>query len=183
RFSVSRTPVREAVRHLSSAGLVEVRPRRGAFVTRIPVVRLIQMFETMSELEGVCARLAARRMPPHEKTKLRELHDSYAAHADAGDAAADQYYDESIEFHRAIFRGTQNEVLSEMAMRLYNQLTGYRRRQLTYGNRVQRSFEEHTAVLDAILAGDGEEAERLMRDHTHIVGDNVMDLISMLPDE
>ncbi|MEM8985195.1 MAG: GntR family transcriptional regulator [Pseudomonadota bacterium] len=181
RFNVSRTPVREAVRHLSSAGLVEVRPRRGAFVARVPITRLIQMFEVMSEIEGTCARLAARRMPAEDKQKLKELHDSYAQHAENN--SADSYYDESIEFHRLIFRGTQNEVLAEMATRLYNQLTGYRRRQLTLSKRVKKSFREHAEVLDAILDGDEDRAEKAMRDHTHIVGDNVMDLISTLGDD
>ncbi|MEM9705831.1 MAG: GntR family transcriptional regulator [Pseudomonadota bacterium] len=178
RFEVSRTPVREAMRHLSSAGLVEVQPRRGAFVARIPVTRLIQMFEAMTELEGACARLAARRMRSDEKTELKRVHEACQQLAKSGDA--DQYYDASLEFHRLIFKGSHNEVLSDVALRLFNQLTGYRRRQLTSGQRTLTSFNEHGAVLEAILDGDGERAEELMRAHTGMVGDNVMDLIGQL---
>ncbi|MEM9170964.1 MAG: GntR family transcriptional regulator [Pseudomonadota bacterium] len=180
RFSVSRTPVREAVRHLSSAGLVEVQPRRGAFVARIPVTRLIQMFETMTELEGACARLAARRMRVDEKRALERVHRAYEKFAAAGDA--DRYYDESLEFHRRIFKGAHNDVLGDMAMRLFNQLTGYRRRQLTNARRTSTSFDEHAAVLEAIMDGDEARSERLMRAHTGMVGDNVMDLIGQLPE-
>ena len=178
RFNVSRTPVREAVRHLTSAGLAEMHPRRGAFVKRIPIARLIQMFEAMTELEGVCARLAARRMKPDEKEHLKQVHDGYERFADGSDAQ--RYYDESQEFHHLIFKGTQNPVLHEMAMRLSNQLTAYRKQQLSSPKRVQQSFEEHGKVLEAIMASDEERAEALMRSHTHVVGDNVMDLIGAL---
>ncbi|MEO0612500.1 MAG: GntR family transcriptional regulator [Pseudomonadota bacterium] len=181
RFSVSRTPVREAMRHLSSAGLVDVMPRRGAFVARIPVTRLIQMFETMTELEGVCARLAARRMRADEKRALERIHKAYKKYAT--NENVDRYYDESLEFHRLILQGAHNNVLSEMATRLFNQLTGYRRRQLSNAQRTQTSFSEHDAVLQAILDGDEAEAERLMRSHTGMVGDNVMDLIGELTEE
>lgn len=181
RFNVSRTPVREAVRHLTSAGLAEMHPRRGAFVKRIPIARLIQMFEAMTELEGICARLAARRMKPDEKEHLRRVHDSYERLADGSDIQ--RYYDESQEFHHLIFQGTQNPVLQEMAMRLSNQLTAYRKQQLSSAKRVQQSFAEHGKVLEAIMASDEDKAEELMRSHTHVVGDNVMDLIGSLSAE
>ncbi|MEM9014506.1 MAG: GntR family transcriptional regulator [Pseudomonadota bacterium] len=181
RFSVSRTPVREAMRHLSSAGLVDVLPRRGAFVARIPVTRLIQMFEAMSELEGACARLSARRMRKDEKSELQRTHDAYKRFAKT--ETADRYYDESLAFHRLIFRGAHNDVLADMATKLFNQLTGYRRRQLSQSSRTVTSFNEHEAVLQAILDGDEENAERHMRAHTGMVGDSVLDLVGALQDD
>ncbi|MEM1113076.1 MAG: GntR family transcriptional regulator [Pseudomonadota bacterium] len=180
RFSVSRTPVREAVRHLASAGLVEVIPRRGAFVARIPATRLIHMFEAMSELEGICARLAARRMRDDEKDELQRVHEAYQQFANR--EQADRYYDESLQFHRLIFQGSHNEVLSDTALRMFNQLTGYRRSQVNAARRTKTSYAEHEAVLQAILDGDEEEAERRMRAHTAIVGENAIDVIGVLAD-
>ncbi len=176
RFSVSRTPVREAVRQLSAAGLVEVKPQRGAFVAEIPVQRLLQMFEVMEELEALSARLAARRMTPEQKDTLKETHEAYSVYATR--ETADQYYEESQAFHQLIFKGSQNEVLEGMATKLSNQLTGYRRRQLNRSKRTETSFQEHSAVLEAILDGDEDAAERLMRAHTGIVGDNVIELLA-----
>ncbi|MEO0410556.1 MAG: GntR family transcriptional regulator [Pseudomonadota bacterium] len=175
RFKVSRTPVREAMRHLASAGFIDMKPRRGAFVARIPVTRLIQMFEAMTELESMCARLAARRMHPEQKDALVKVHKAYKRFASA--ETAERYFDESNEFHKLIFRGTHNEVLEEMALKMFDQLTAYRRRQLSHPLRTGKSYEEHEAVLKAILAGDEEAAAKLMRAHTDMVGDNVMDLI------
>ena len=65
-----------------------------------------------------------------------------------------------------------------MATKLSNLLAGYRRRQLNRSKRIETSFEEHSAVLEAILDGDEETAERLMRAHTGIVGDNVIELLA-----
>ncbi len=64
RFAVSRTPIREALIQLASAGLVELRPRRGAIVAQISPQRLMEMFDVMAELEALCGRLAARRITP-----------------------------------------------------------------------------------------------------------------------
>src|SRR3546814_1442868 len=71
RFSVSRTPVREAVLQLIQSGLVEKESRRSATVAKLDLRRLIHVFETISELEGLCARFAARRMTASERGELR----------------------------------------------------------------------------------------------------------------
>ena len=65
-FGVSRTPLREALIQLGSAGLLDVRPRRGAVVAEVDPRRLCEMFEVMAELEAMCGRLAARRITEPE---------------------------------------------------------------------------------------------------------------------
>ena len=69
RFNVSRTPLREALFQLASAGIVEMQPRRGTVVAEVSPHRMVEMFEVMAELEAMCGRLAARRMlaPEHER--------------------------------------------------------------------------------------------------------------------
>ena len=67
RFSVSRTPLREALQMLAASGLVQLVPHRGAYVRHPGVVELVQMFEVMAELEGMCGRLAAKRLPTASK--------------------------------------------------------------------------------------------------------------------
>ncbi|MEM8985243.1 MAG: GntR family transcriptional regulator [Pseudomonadota bacterium] len=181
QFSISRTPVREAIRQLIAADLVEMLPRRGAFVATIPVKRLIQMFEFISELEGICARLAARRMSQAEKDELKKLHNSYKTLVKSKDPTV--YFEATLDFHRLIYAGAKNEPLEAATNQLYDRLTPYRRRQLTLGGRTEKSFNEHEEVLQAILDGDGDAAEKAMRNHTGVVVDNVMDMISSLGDD
>src|SRR5690349_24939935 len=75
RFSVSRTPVREALRQLAASGLIDARAHRGAVVARPSLERLTGMFEAMAELEAICAGLAAERMTPAERHALEAIHE------------------------------------------------------------------------------------------------------------
>src|SRR5216684_2554793 len=84
RFSVSRTPVREALRQLAASGLIEARAHRGAVVARPTLERLNGMFEAMAELEALCAGLAAERMPPVERARLEAIHEELRVLSHAG---------------------------------------------------------------------------------------------------
>jgi DNA-binding GntR family transcriptional regulator len=70
RFLVSRTPVREALQQLAARDLVRIAPRQGMTVARLSISQVRAIMETIGELEGVCARLAARRVDDELRTRL-----------------------------------------------------------------------------------------------------------------
>jgi DNA-binding GntR family transcriptional regulator len=172
RFGVSRTPVREALKHLEAQGLIQVRPRVGAVVASYTIPKLIEMFEVMAELEGLCARLAARRMSQREKEELERCHKACADAARGGDP--DAYYRENLSFHEAIYD-------QEQTRRLRSLLSPYRRYQLHLGGRVNASYAEHDAIVQAIAAGDADAADRLMHRHVNVQGDTFSDFITAFP--
>src|SRR3546814_4961909 len=88
RYSVSRTPVREALRQLATTGLIEMRPRRSAEVASVTPGQLEELFVAMGELEATCARLAALSMGPTERRRLQALHDEMKDNAARNDPAA-----------------------------------------------------------------------------------------------
>jgi DNA-binding GntR family transcriptional regulator len=55
QFNASRTPVREALVELATAGLIEMQPHRSAIVAEISVHQVIQLYEVLAELEGLSA--------------------------------------------------------------------------------------------------------------------------------
>jgi len=163
RFNASRTPVREALRQLSVSGLVEMRPRRGVIVTRLTAESIMEMFETMAEIEALCVRLATYRMTPLERSHLMDLHRSSEEMIKAKDV--DAYDGFNREFHICIYRATHNQFLVEQAMAIRLRLSAFRRTQLRQDDRLERSREEHDAVMRAIAQGDGDKAARRMRAH------------------
>ena len=163
RYGASRTPVREALRQLAVAGLIELRPRRGAVVVQITIERIMEMFECTAEIEALCARLATYRMTPLERSGLLRIH------AQANDAArkgdVDLYDALNRRFHEALYHGTHNRFLAEQAMAIRERLGAFRRTQLRQSGRLGRSHDEHDGLVLAISRGDGDEAAKWMRAH------------------
>ena len=117
RFQVSRTPVREALLQLVGTGLATQIPKRGCFVKSPSLRQMIEMFEVMSELEGMCARLAARRI---SDTQLSALEQANAGCEDAIEANdSDLYYRRNVEFHECIYEACGNEFLANETRALY----------------------------------------------------------------
>lgn len=163
RFGTSRTPAREALRQLAMDELVEVRPRRGAVVAELSLERLTDMFEMSAEMEALCVRLASYRMHPLERVRLARMHEDSAALVESGDVTG--YAAFNLAFHAAIYSATHNAYIAEQALAFRNRMAGFRRAQLFESQRIQRSFEEHRDILEAVMRGDGEEAARRMRAH------------------
>lgn len=178
RFGVSRTPIREALLELAGSGLVEHRPRRGAVVAQVGAGRLFEMFEVMAELEGMCGRLAARRIGDWQKAALSDACKACAEAAAGGDT--DAYYYENERFHYAIYAACGNGFLADEARRLHRRLKPYRRLQLRVHNRMKTSLAEHEAIVAAILAGDSEGAEKLLKAHVVVQGERFSDLVANL---
>src|SRR3954467_9704972 len=178
RFKLSRTPVREALRQLSSAGLVEIRPRRGAIVWLPTDSALAEMFEVMGELEAACARLAAQRMAPGERVRLQLIHQRACAAARAGDLVS--YRILNFEFHDAIYRGAHNEFLCATTAGMRARMAPFRRAQFEMRNRLAHSCEEHEAIMAAVLSGDAPLASERIRMHVNVVQTTSTDYIRAL---
>lgn len=176
RFGVSKTPIREALIQLSSVGLVELRQRRGAIVTVLSVDQVISMFEVMTELESMSAKLAATRMSQSDREELVKIHrrsEAFVAKEDFG-----KYDAINKEFHELIYRGSCNDYLEANVKDVRSRLRVYRRYPFTKAGRIRQSFSDHGQIVDAILKGDGETAGAAMRDHISIGGRVFADLVA-----
>ncbi len=177
RFNVSRTPVREAMLQLLQSGLIEKLPRRPAMVARLDLPRLIHMYETVSELEALCARYAATRMTTRERDALVKVHELSEQALQAGDIA--EVGRHGRKFHSLIIESTHNSVLIETTTKLALHTLAYRRFQLSRPGFSEQNQHFHAAILEAILAGDNSEAFEQMRRHVTVQGDVLADYISM----
>lgn len=178
QFGVSRTPLREAFQRLALSGLVQLIPRRGAFVRQPGPVELMEMFEVMAELEAVCGRLAAKRISDQALDELNDANAKCQAAVDAQDS--DAYYVENERFHRILYRESGNGFLEQEACKLHKRLKPFRRQQLRFRGRLAQSMEEHKAVVQALVRGDGEAAANALRDHVAVQGEKFHTLMASL---
>ena len=169
RFSVSRTPVREALRQLVASGLVEARAHRGAVVAQPSIDRLSGMFEAMAELEALCAGLAAERMTPAERHRLEAVHEELRVLSHAGNP--DRFHEVNERFHNTIYAGSQNGYIAEITLATRARVQPFRRAQFRNLGRLAKSHAEHDRVVVAILRGDRIGAAAAMRAHIELVRD------------
>lgn len=175
RFGVSRTPIREAVRAMVDCGLLETRPRKGAFVRVLSAKELLDLFEVAAELEGLACRLSAANLTHTGAENIRAaLQLCRDAHA-AEDTAA--YRNANLAFHDAIHRAADNQALIEQLQQMQMHINAYRSMPYDVRGRLEKSVEEHAQICDAIMAGDGDQASTLMRDHMMLQGKRLPSII------
>ena len=86
-FQISRATVREALRRLEQVGLVQIKPRRGTFVTRLTLKEVERTCRLRAALEGLAARYASERLTGKEWEAVKQIVEEMKAAATAGEPA------------------------------------------------------------------------------------------------
>jgi DNA-binding GntR family transcriptional regulator len=149
--------------------LIDRRPNRGAVVAVLTDEHLNSMFEAMTELEAICARLSAERMTTAERHYLDAIHQAAARLVHQG--AEEEYAAHNIEFHTRLYDGAHNAHIHELVSTTRSRLAPFRRAQFRIPGRLAKSWDEHDAIVTAVLRGDAIGAEAAARAHVSIVSD------------
>ena len=156
-FAVSRTPIREALLRLEQDGMVE-RTDRGLIVRDRSPEQVLDIYETRIILETAAARFAATKHSTIDRIRLSKLLDETSVF-EVSDPSELARLNRS--FHRGVWQASHNEALVDLLNRLSLHLMRYPATTLAYPGRWERALEQHRALVDAILARDGEEAARV----------------------
>ena len=178
RFGISRTPAKEALLQLSTAGLVSLQPRRGAIVVKLEASAIFGMLEVLVVLESEAARLAARRMPEALRGELEAVSEAAGAAVAQGDAG--RYAELNQRLHQLIYDGAGNEYLHRQIVEIRDRLAAYRPVSFERPGRMKASHLEHSAIVDAILRGDEGDAHRAMTAHITVGGTAQAELMLMM---
>jgi DNA-binding GntR family transcriptional regulator len=163
QYGISRTPLREALKVLASEGLVDLKPRRGCYVTEISRQDLDDIFPLMAMLEGRCAAEAVRRAKPADVRELKLMHQRLEDAAREG--RIDAFFEANQEFHKRIQELANNRWMLSVIQDLRKVLKLSRLHSLSLEGRLQQSLDEHRMIMAAFEAGDVAVAERTMHDH------------------
>jgi DNA-binding GntR family transcriptional regulator len=178
-LGVSRQPVREALQWLKNDGWVELRPGHGAFVHTPTAAEADQLLAVRTLLEAESARLAASNATEPGLQRLRELCERGVAALDGEDIEG--MVAANAEFHTAVTQLSGNEVLVELAAQVDRRVRWYFTPVARH--RGPQSWEEHAALIEAIVAGDGDRAARVMREHTEHTRQSYLEQIAEEPAE
>ena len=155
-FSVSRTPVREALLLLAEQDFVEVVPSKGTRVSPLNRDVAVEVYEALSELNGSAAALACKKHSDAQIAKLRSLNEAFAKALKDSNYKKLSMLDNS--FHEYLFAIAANSYLAEFAKELTDHAARYRNLYFAKSKDQNTSIEEHNDIIEAIATNNVEKA-------------------------
>jgi len=160
KLGVSRTPIREALNQLSKEGIVEIYPRKGAFVKRWTKEEVIEILVLREVLEGLAARLATQKLEEKSIQRLKGYFSRYR-----GNPVDYAQLDE--KFHDEVIQASGSARLIDLTKNLKDslQMLNMRTVSFRFAHRVKESRTEHMRIIRAFETRDEDLAEKLTREH------------------
>jgi DNA-binding GntR family transcriptional regulator len=159
-FGVSKIPVREALKQLEADGLVEFKPRRGAFVVELSESDILEVQEIRIALETRALELAIPNMTDNDINQAREILNEYEQVTDF-----ERWCDLNSRFHQCIYAPCGLSKLVAMIQNVKDRTGAFMRLKVTMASGLDRPHSEHKKILAACEAGDVELGVKLLREH------------------
>ena len=160
-FGISRTPLREALKVLAAEGLVTMKVRRGAYVTEVSTKDVHDVYHLLALLESDAAAVVASRSSDAELAELQALHAELTAHRH--DAL--QFFATNERFHMRLLALADNRWSVQVVADLRKVMKLNRHKSLFRQGRIEESLQEHSQILQALLARDPERARQATQQH------------------
>ncbi len=167
QLGVSRGPVREALRSLERAGLVNGIANLGMFVRQVGIEEAIEMYEMRALLFGFACSRVADRANDEQKATLRAVVAKMQEAIDGKDGS--EYYRLNLAFHDLIMEYADHERANQMYQSLVKEGHLLRQRSLRPDSSMRELNAEHAQILDAIVSGDSAAARKAAEEH-HLLG-------------
>ncbi|MGV6874187.1 GntR family transcriptional regulator [Pseudochelatococcus sp. B33] len=177
-MGVSRPPVREALRHLESEGLVVSLPKRGPIVAELSREDVVHIYQVRGALEGLSARLFAENA---SDAQIAELQRAVASLREAlANNDIDQTMEEKDRFYSILANGSGNPLIATILRSMKARIRMLRRMSLSSPERSPDTMKEIEAILAAITARDGEAAFQKSWDHIRNAASNAVKMLAVV---
>jgi DNA-binding GntR family transcriptional regulator len=163
RLGMSKTPVRAALERLEAEGFVTISPQQGIIVRDLTVHEIAEQYEIRAALEGYTVRTLAGHLTPLQVERLR---DNLRSYRELKPGEVSRGVELDTEFHTLFpeFLGNREilRVTGQLREKVHRVITKVF--QINPG-RIGGSYDEHCAIAEAVIRGDGPEAARLVEQH------------------
>ena len=166
-FHATRAAVRAALLRLEQERLIQHERNRGARVRLVPPEEAVEIYEIRSVLEGFAASRAADVASADDVTRLRSLLARIREQLDVEDLRGAS--GTNMDLHAAIVALAGHGTVERLIGTLNPHLVRHHYRTILQPERPEKSFAEHSAIVEAIARRDADGAERAMRDHLRSV--------------
>lgn len=175
-MGVSRTSLREALRELQADGLITLKPNKGMSVAVLTAETARSIYEVRQMLEGLAARLFARRATAEQMQALRASVEDLAVVYD--NFSVERFITAKAHFYDVLLEGAGNQVAADLLRRIHTRASQLRVMSLSSAERAQKSIRELRAFCDALEARDEELAWRLCLEHVENAADAALRTIA-----
>jgi DNA-binding GntR family transcriptional regulator len=162
-FAMSRGAVRTALIRLEEEGLVVREPHRGARVRKVSDQEAVEILQARAVLEGLAVRVTAERIDGEGAARLQALLERHRGLLEGGDLLGAS--DANADLHAALLELSGHGTARRLIRALNSQTVRYQYRTILIPGRPAASVAEHTAIVEAVVAGRADEAETAMRSH------------------
>lgn len=170
-LGISRTPVREALKHLEAKGLIKHIPKRGTFVNEISMQDIEEIFAIREALESYALKTSIHTIPNEEIEVVEKQLNSL------GDKSSfEDFYESDRKLHDLIVKYGYNKRLDNILINLNAQIEKLRHISATIPKRLESSKQEHIEIIEALKARNLEKTSELLTEHIRNVKMNVLNI-------
>ncbi len=164
-LNVSITPVREALLQLNVEGFVEIKTHRNVVVKQISLAEIADLYEIQGVIEGYAARRASLNLNDEDLLKLKKLTEKMEKYFRSNNV--EKFYESNKEIHEIYLKKCGNQSIYDLVsnLNLRKKMFRYRVTFLAKKDVMKNALDDHKKILNAFLARDSDEIERLVREH------------------
>lgn len=179
KLSSSRTPIRETFRQLQMEGYITVLPNKGAYVSKLPLKEIEDIYNIISLLEGYASELAALKIRDQGINKLNKLKNKLAFYA--AKKKYRDYVEKNTEFHHFITQCSGNDSLAKTITELRARIYRYRLTSVTIPGYLEKYALDHEKIIDAMKKKNPVRSRKYMEEHVNFVKEILVNFLKENP--